>query len=181
MTSTPGMLWVWSRVHPPSRGRNSVLGLCPPWWRRNGSIRRSAPVGVVARWPEVVIASDGPAKAGRVQAWVAGPGAGTDAPARQRLVEVLQSEELVVVDADGLTLISADQGLRDMVGARHAEGRVTVITPHAGEFSRLGFELPPDSHADRLGAVKARRHRWVQSFCSRARDCRCRPWWCSLH
>ena len=114
----------------------------------------SAPVGVVARWPEVVIASDGPAKAGRVQAWVAGPGAGTDAPARQRLVEVLQSEELVVVDADGLTLISADQGLRDMVGARHAEGRVTVITPHAGEFSRLGFELPPDSKADRLGAVR---------------------------
>lgn len=115
----------------------------------------SAPDFVIARWPEVVVASAGPAQAGRVEAWVLGPGAGTDDAARQRLVEVLDSNVVAVIDADGLTLIAEDQGLRAMVAARWAKGLVTVITPHAGEFARLGFELPADAVANRVAAVKA--------------------------
>lgn len=115
----------------------------------------SAPEYVIPRWPEVVVAAGGPNKAGRVEAWVLGPGAGTDAEAKRRLVEVLDSDVVAVIDADGLTLIAEDPQLRAMVAARWDHGRITVITPHAGEFSRLGFELPADTAADRVRAVKS--------------------------
>lgn len=114
----------------------------------------SAPDYVINRWPEVVVAAGGPATAGRVEAWVVGPGAGTDEAAHQRLTQALESEVLVVVDADGLTLLAGDESLRDLLQARRAAGRVTVITPHAGEFARLGFVLPEGESADRIGAVK---------------------------
>lgn len=114
-----------------------------------------APEQVIARWPEVVIASTGPANAGRVQAWVAGPGAGVDAQARTRLVEVLQSDVAVVIDADGLTLVSQDQELRDLVAERRREALTTILTPHAGEFARFGFPLAQGSDSDRVGAVRA--------------------------
>lgn len=110
---------------------------------------------VVARWPEVVVAADGdPASAGRVQVWVVGPGAGTDADARARLVAVLAVHVPVVVDADALTLVAQDTALRDLIAGRHAQHLVTILTPHAGEFARLGFELPTGAASDRIDAVK---------------------------
>jgi len=93
---------------------------------------------VVTRWPEVVPAYDGPAKAGRTQAWVVGPGAGTDAEATERLREVLDGDVPVLVDADAITLVAADGGLRQAVQNRSAP---TLFTPHAGEFIRLGGDL----------------------------------------
>ncbi len=115
----------------------------------------SAADPVISRWPEVVVAADGPARAGRVQAWVVGPGAGTDADARQRIVEALSADAPVILDADALTLVADDRDLRDMIGARHAEKLVTILTPHAGEFTRLGFLLKRGKEADRIGDVRA--------------------------
>jgi hydroxyethylthiazole kinase-like uncharacterized protein yjeF len=87
-------------------------------------------------WPEAVItpAGDdgtGVTAAGRVQAWLAGPGMGTDEQARSRLVAVLDTGLPVLVDADGLTLVAREP---ELVAGRQAP---TLLTPHAGELARL--------------------------------------------
>lgn len=61
---------------------------------------------VLARWPEV-IASPTPAAAGRVQAWVVGPGLGTDETGAAALWFALDTDLPVLVDADGLTILAA--------------------------------------------------------------------------
>ncbi|MEV6273829.1 NAD(P)H-hydrate dehydratase [Nocardia sp. NPDC051832] len=105
---------------------------------------------VLAHSPEV-IASQTISSTGRVQAWVFGPGAGTDSDAHKRLTEILATDLPVVVDADGLTMLAADP---DLVRARRAP---TVLTPHAGEFARLtGRELGPD----RVAAVRELAESW---------------------
>ncbi|GAD87533.1 NAD(P)H-hydrate dehydratase [Nocardia asteroides NBRC 15531] len=105
---------------------------------------------VLAKFPEVV-ASHTISGAGRVQAWVFGPGAGTDAAARDRLAQVLATELPVLVDADGLTLLAAEP---DLVRGRTAP---TVLTPHAGEFARLTGSSP---EPDRVAAVRALAADW---------------------
>ncbi|MEI6621809.1 MAG: NAD(P)H-hydrate dehydratase [Actinomycetes bacterium] len=114
-----------------------------------------APEQVIANWPEVVIGHDGPANAGRVQAWVVGPGAGTDAAAAERLAQVLADPAPALVDADALTLLASQQGLRQTVAQRHAQGQVTVLTPHEGEFARLGYHLSTGAAEDRVAVVRA--------------------------
>ncbi|MEV6361651.1 NAD(P)H-hydrate dehydratase [Nocardia asteroides] len=105
---------------------------------------------VLAKFPEVV-ASHTISGAGRVQAWVFGPGAGTDAAARDRLAQVLATELPVLVDADGLTLLAAEP---DLVRGRTAP---TVLTPHAGEFARLTGSSPDP---DRVAAVRGLAEDW---------------------
>ncbi|MYY86306.1 bifunctional ADP-dependent NAD(P)H-hydrate dehydratase/NAD(P)H-hydrate epimerase, partial [Streptomyces sp. SID335] len=56
---------------------------------------------VIARFPETLVSTGPPSKAGRVQAWVVGPGLGEDA---ERLGEVLAADVPVLIDADGLRL-----------------------------------------------------------------------------
>jgi hydroxyethylthiazole kinase-like uncharacterized protein yjeF len=90
----------------------------------------SAAAEVVSHWPEVVAAPN-PHAAGRVQAWVVGPGLGTDEKAFGALTFALGTALPVVVDADALTLLAAQP---DLVAGRKAP---TVLTPHAGEFARL--------------------------------------------
>lgn len=105
---------------------------------------------VLTHYPEI-IAAPSISETGRVQAWVFGPGAGTDAGARDRLMEVLATDLPVVVDADGLTLLAADPSV---LKARTAP---TVLTPHAGEFARLtGHEPGPD----RVTAVRELAESW---------------------
>lgn len=113
---------------------------------RPGLVRYAGPqdTEVVRRWPEVVAAPE-PQDAGRVQAWVVGPGMGTDAAALSRLRTVLAAPVPVVVDADALTLLSRNPDLLD--DRLHP----TVLTPHAGEFARLFPDLSLD---DRLAAVQ---------------------------
>jgi hydroxyethylthiazole kinase-like uncharacterized protein yjeF len=80
-----------------------------------------------------------------VQAWVVGPGAGTDDEARSVLAEVLATDLPVLVDADALTLLAAAPELaRD-------RSAPTVLTPHDREFTRFGWELG----GDRIGAARA--------------------------
>lgn len=110
----------------------------------------SAHAEVVAHWPEVVATPD-LSDAGRVQAWVVGPGMGTDDAALATLRTVLANDVPVLADADALTLIARHP---DLVDARSAP---TLLTPHAGEFARLsGAELG----ADRLAAVADLASRW---------------------
>ena len=97
-----------------------------------------APEVVVPRWPDVVPSHTGPAFAGRVQAWVVGPGAGTDAAAKERLAEAITVPVPLLIDADGITLVAEHDDLRAAVVARSAP---TLFTPHAGEFARLGGDL----------------------------------------
>jgi hydroxyethylthiazole kinase-like uncharacterized protein yjeF len=101
--------------------------------------------GVRAAWPEAIVTAGRPSDAGRVQAWVAGPGMGTDDDARRVLAEVLATDLPVLVDADGLTLLAGQQELvRDRAAA-------TVLTPHDREFERFGRKIG----TDRIGAARA--------------------------
>ena len=104
----------------------------------------SAHSEVLAHWPEV-IASPTPASAGRVQAWVVGPGLGTDETGAAALWFALGTDLPVLIDADALTILAAHP---DMVSGRNAP---TLLTPHAGEFARLAGAPPGD---DRVGAAR---------------------------
>ena len=110
----------------------------------------SAHAEVVEHFPEVVAVPDF-ADAGRVQAWIVGPGAGTDDAAVELLGKILATELPVLVDADGLTVLSEHS---ELVRGREAP---TLLTPHAGEFARLTGE---EVGADRLGAVAGLAARW---------------------
>ncbi|MDX3540668.1 NAD(P)H-hydrate epimerase, partial [Streptomyces sp. MB09-01] len=106
-----------------------------------GAVRYVGPAAeaVLARYPETLI---GP---GRVQAWVVGPGLGTDEDGAAALWFALDTDLPVLVDADGLTMLAAHP---DLVAGRSAP---TVLTPHAGEFARLAGSPPGD---DRVGATR---------------------------
>jgi len=107
-------------------------------------------------WPEALAVATGDGSragheidtAGRVQAWVAGPGMGTDEAARDRLAAVLGTELPVLVDADGLTLVAAERGLL-------ARAAPTLLTPHAGELARLLGTDPAGVAARRLEHARA--------------------------
>ncbi|RSS95471.1 NAD(P)H-hydrate dehydratase [Streptomyces sp. WAC02707] len=93
-----------------------------------GAVRYVGPAGdaVIARYPETLVSDRGPGRAGRVQAWVVGPGAGDDAGT---VAEVLAAEVPVLIDADGLRLADA--------AAVRARTAPTLMTPHAGEAAAL--------------------------------------------
>lgn len=95
---------------------------------------------VVRALPEVVV-HDTVENSGRCQAWVIGPGRGTDSAAAEELRHVLSEEEPVLVDADGLTLLATHPDLAETVRTRAANSRVTALTPHKGEFRRLADSL----------------------------------------
>jgi ADP-dependent NAD(P)H-hydrate dehydratase / NAD(P)H-hydrate epimerase len=106
-------------------------------------------------WPEAVLTTydpDRPAQAietaGRVQAWVIGPGIGTGAQAQALLAAVLASDVPVLVDADGLTVLAAH---RDLLG----RAAPVLITPHAGELARLLSADRADVEARRLSYARA--------------------------
>lgn len=101
----------------------------------------SAAAEVVSHWPEVV-AVPNTAAAGRVQAWVVGPGLGTDDDGARALMFALDNDLPVIVDADALTILAAHP---DLVAARSAP---TVLTPHAGEYARLAGRPPGDDRVD---------------------------------
>ncbi|CQD07107.1 carbohydrate kinase [Mycobacterium lentiflavum] len=104
----------------------------------------SAHSQVLAVWPEV-IATPSPAAAGKVQAWVVGPGLGTDDIGAAALWFALGTDLPVLVDADGLTILAAHP---ELVANRAAP---TLLTPHAGEFARLAGAPPGD---DRISATR---------------------------
>lgn len=109
-----------------------------------GAVRYVGPGrdAVLARFPEALVHEGPPSRAGRVQAWAAGPGLGDSAG----LDEVLASDVPVLIDADGL------HGL-DPAAVR-ARTAPTVLTPHAGEAAALlGIDRTKVESA-RLSAVR---------------------------
>jgi ADP-dependent NAD(P)H-hydrate dehydratase / NAD(P)H-hydrate epimerase len=114
-----------------------------------------AAVLVRQEWPETVVTVhpderdwDLLGSVGRVQAWVAGPGMGTDEVATARLAAILRTDLPVLVDADGLTILSQHEDLLPRSGG--LEGAPTLITPHAGELARLLGTDPASVEARRL-------------------------------
>ncbi|QHY97604.1 Bifunctional NAD(P)H-hydrate repair enzyme Nnr [Streptomyces sp. S4.7] len=109
-----------------------------------GAVRYVGPAGdaVVARFPETLVHAGPPAKAGRVQAWVVGPGLGEEPGVR----DALASDVPVLVDADGLRGLDA--------GVVRARTAPTLLTPHAGEAAAL-LEVPREEvESARLTAVR---------------------------
>lgn len=113
-----------------------------------GAVRYVGPGGeaVLARHPETLVSSGSPHGAGRVQAWVVGPGLGDSAAARAAVDEVLAADVPVLVDADGLRLL-APEAVRRRVPA-------TVLTPHAGEAAALLGRSREEVEARRLHSVR---------------------------
>lgn len=67
-----------------------------------------------------------------------GPGMGTNEKSRKVLCRVIGESSLpLVVDADGLNLLSGDGTLTEMLAQQGKKGRIIVLTPHVGELSRL--------------------------------------------
>jgi hydroxyethylthiazole kinase-like uncharacterized protein yjeF len=102
-----------------------------------------APGLVRARYPEVIVHPEARPHEVRVQAWVVGPGLGTDDAAMSLLSDVLGTELPVIVDADAITLIARSPG---MLRGRRAP---TILTPHDREFARIAGEVG----ADRIAAA----------------------------
>jgi NAD(P)H-hydrate epimerase len=76
-----------------------------------------------------------------------GPGLGRGGQVTRLVLELLErTEQPVVLDADGINALA---GHIDVLDRRR--GRVTVLTPHDGEFARLGGDL---SHGDRCKAAR---------------------------
>lgn len=115
-----------------------------------GYVRAVALPGVLAavqaRFPTVVGAAS-LADAGRVDAWVAGPGLAADRAADVRAV--LASRVPVVLDAGALEVVAEHPELL----AGRAEP--VLLTPHAGEFARLAGLERAEVEADPLGAARA--------------------------
>ena len=107
-----------------------------------------APEQIRARYPEVIVHSDARPHEVRVQAWVVGPGLGTDDTAMALLSDVLRTDVPVIIDADAITLVARSPGL---VRGRSAP---TVLTPHDREFARIAGE----PSADRLASVRRAAH-----------------------
>ncbi|HET7531293.1 MAG TPA: NAD(P)H-hydrate dehydratase, partial [Mycobacteriales bacterium] len=118
-------------------------------------ISTAGPAAAVrAAHPEAIVTEIDPGdaaglrSAGRVQAWVVGPGLGTDDDAAKLVRAVLATDLPVLLDADAITIVAADPGI--------ASGRSapTLLTPHAGEFARLFGGDRTDIEARRLAAVR---------------------------
>lgn len=105
----------------PGAGHLCVMGA-----RHSGAGMVRSPVG---GYPDVVAAQ------GRTDAYVVGPGLADEQRLQQAVAAALESGRPVVLDAEAL---------------RHVEAGPVVITPHTGEFSRLGYEIG----TDRIAAVR---------------------------
>ncbi|MEU6858232.1 NAD(P)H-hydrate dehydratase [Glycomyces sp. NPDC046736] len=89
-------------------------------------------------------------EAGRVQAWLVGPGIGTDEAALAELRQVLVSPAPAVIDADALTLIGE---YPSELSRREAP---VVLTPHDREYERL-YGSPPSEDRAAAAAALAKR------------------------
>ncbi len=113
-----------------------------------GMVRYAGPAADVVRshWPEVV-ATGSITDAGRVQAWVVGPGIGTGREGRDVLATALGQGVPVCADADAITIIARHPEVLD---ARDPDTPL-LLTPHDGEFERLTGSAPGD---DRVAAAR---------------------------
>ncbi|MGI5469397.1 NAD(P)H-hydrate dehydratase [Streptomyces sp. CA-132043] len=110
-----------------------------------GAVRYVGPGAdaVIAAHPETLVHAGPPSKAGRVQAWVTGPGLGDN---EEAMADVLASDVPVLVDADGLRYLDPAR-----LRARTAP---TLLTPHAGEAAALLGTAREEVESARLHSVR---------------------------
>ena len=128
---SPGMAGAAALVCAASlRSGARMVHLCAP-----EPVTARAPVEVVASAPPLAVPVE------RFHAAAVGPGLGLGVEAAARLAEVLDLPIPVVVDADGLRLLT-----RPELAARlRRRAAPTVLTPHDGELAALtGSKLGPD-------------------------------------
>lgn len=80
--------------------------------------------------------------------WPSGPGLGRGDETAELVWALLETEKPVVLDADGINALS---GHIDVLDARR--DKVTVLTPHAVEFSRIGGDLSLGIGSRRRGTL----------------------------
>ena len=100
-------------------------------------------------YPDVVLAP------GRVDARCIGPGLGSGRDAVEAVLRAMADPAPLVIDASALGVLARQDGRRALA-ERLAAGWVSVLTPHAGEFARIGFD-PSDGPlvAARRAAVES--------------------------
>ncbi|MFR4434976.1 MAG: NAD(P)H-hydrate dehydratase [Sutterella wadsworthensis] len=101
-------------------------------------------------YPEIMFATK-PVNLEDFDAIVLGCGLGTSAEAKARVIEALNCQKPLILDAGALNIIAADIKLQDMVLARRAP---TVLTPHPGEAARLLRRDTAGVTADRVAACR---------------------------
>lgn len=101
-------------------------------------------------YPEIMFATK-PVNLEDFDAIVLGCGLGTSAEAKARVIEALNCQKPLILDADALNIIAADIKLQDMVLARRTP---TVLTPHPGEAARLLRRDTAGVTADRVAACR---------------------------
>ena len=113
-----------------------------------GMVRYAGHADVTARvldhYPEVVTSGD--ISAAHVQAWLVGPGLGEGVEATDAVRTVLGTDVPVVLDADALSVVADQPALLRRTAP-------VVMTPHAGELSRLTGQERRAIEADRLHAA----------------------------
>jgi len=83
---------------------------------------------------------------------VIGPGLGTHPATIEAVRAIVETREgTLVIDADGLNAIA---GATEILQQRNQKGHISILTPHAGELSRLVGRPAPDLDADRLRAAR---------------------------
>lgn len=100
-------------------------------------------------WAEAVVAGQD-----RFHSLAVGPGLGTAAATLAQVRELAaQVTRPLVLDGDALRALGTTAA--DVLGARPAGSPLVVLTPHEGEFARLGGRLDPgDDGIDRFAAVR---------------------------
>ncbi len=86
---------------------------------------------------------------------VVGPGLGSGPWGQQLLLQVLESAQPLVVDADALNLLAADAALASRLPSH------SVLTPHPGEAGRLLGQGTAAVQEDRFAAALALRQRYA--------------------
>lgn len=128
--------------------------------------------------PEALFGTQSDLKAGMEWADVMaiGPGLGKSKEALVCLKQVIQeSRKPLLVDADGLNLLSEYGELFELLAAQGEEGRVVIVTPHVGELARLLDCSVADCKADLLAAgcaLAAKLHGVVAAKDARTFICR---------
>ena len=100
-------------------------------------------IAVLSDQPELMLSHASKEMIDQAQADVLaiGPGLGQSAEAHDLLKKALQAPALLIIDADGLNLISTDTELLKQLQNRPSMS--TVITPHPGEAAKL-LKIKPE-------------------------------------
>jgi len=93
----------------------------------------------------------------RATALVVGPGLGTAAWGEQLFYQALMSPLPLVVDADGLNLLTEKRFADVFAQSNHA---ARILTPHPGEAARLLGVSPQHVQTDRIAAARALQSRF---------------------